>query len=116
MVLQCTIPTAVADAGASSNYGAIPLVSTCDGYEIADSSFLLTGKELDRTFRDASGGLNPATELRELLMGVQPPANLVHMVSEFRDILLSRSKFVDAGYTWIFEQDKVCVHDTKNKK
>ena len=33
-VLQRTIPTAMADAGASSNCGAAPLVSACGDYEI----------------------------------------------------------------------------------
>ena len=116
MVLQRTIPTAVADAGASSNLGAAPLVSTCGDYEIAGSLFLPTGKESDRTFRDASGGLNPTTELRELPMDVRPPANLVHMVPGFRDNLLSTGKFVDTGYAWIFDQDEVCVYDMKNTK
>ena len=62
-VLQPTIPTAVADAGASSNCGAAPLVSACGDYEIADSPFLRTGKESDRTFRDVSGGFNSATDM-----------------------------------------------------
>ena len=35
--------------------------------------------------------------LRELLMDVRPPANLVHMVPGFRDNLLSTGKFVDAA-------------------
>ena len=79
-VLQRTIPTAVADAGASSNCGAAPLVSACGDYEIRYSPFRPTGRDSDRTFRDTSRGLNPATELRELPMDVRPPANLVHMV------------------------------------
>ena len=49
-------------------------------------------------------------------MDVRPPANLMHMVSGFKDNLLSTSKFVDAGYAWIFDQDEVCVYDTKNTK
>ena len=115
-VPQRAIPTAVADTGASSNCDAAPLVSTCGDYEIADSPFLPTGKESDRTFRNASGGLNPATEIRELPMDVRPPANLVHMVPGFRDNLLSTGKFVDTGYAWIFDQDEVCVYDMKNTK
>ena len=54
-VLQRTIPTAVADAGAASNCGAAPLVSACGDYEIRDSPFRPTGSYSDRTFRDASG-------------------------------------------------------------
>ena len=44
MVLNRTIPTAVADAGASSNCGAAPLVSTCGNFEIKEDPFLPTGK------------------------------------------------------------------------
>ena len=114
MVLNRTIPTAVADAGASSNCGAAPLVSTCGNFEIKEDPFSPTGKQSDKTFRDASGGLSPATELKELPMKLRPPANLIHMVPGFKDNLLSTGKFVDAGYAWIFDQDEVCVYDTRN--
>ena len=49
-------------------------------------------------------------------MDVRPPTNLVHMVPGFKDNLLSTSKFVDAGYAWVFDQDKVSVYDMTNTK
>jgi hypothetical protein len=38
------------------------------------------------------------------------------MVPGFKDHLLSTSKFVDAGYAWIFNQDEVGVYDKANTK
>ena len=49
-------------------------------------------------------------------MEVRPPANLVYMVPGFKDNLLSTSKFVDAGYASIFDQEEVSVYDTTNTK
>ena len=49
-------------------------------------------------------------------MDLRPPANEIHMVTGFKDNLLSTSKFVDAGYAWIFDQDEVCVYDMNNTK
>ena len=49
-------------------------------------------------------------------MDVRPPANEIHMVPGFRDNLLSTSKFVDADYAWIFDQDEVRVYDKSNTK
>ena len=101
------------DTGTSSNCGTAPLVSTCGEFEIQNDPFLSTGKASDKLFRETNGGLNPATELKELLIDVRPPANQIHMVPGFKDHLLSTGKFVDAGYAWIFDQDEVCVYDTK---
>ena len=80
MVLCRLIPTAVADAGVSSNCSAAPLVSTCGEFEIQNDPFLATGNASDKIFRDASGGLSPATELTRLPMDIRSPANQVHMV------------------------------------
>ena len=60
--------------------------------------------------------MSPATELKQLPMDLRPPANQIHMVPGFKDNLLSTSKFVNAGYVWIFDQDKVCVYDMDNTK
>ena len=60
-VLNRLIPTAVADAGASSNCGAAPIVSTCGNYEIQLDPFLNIGRESNKVFRVAGGRLNPAT-------------------------------------------------------
>ena len=49
MVLNRLVPTAVADAGASSNCGAAPLVSTCGNYEIKTDPFISTGKASEKS-------------------------------------------------------------------
>ena len=63
-VLRGLVPTAAADAGASSNCGATPLVSDCGGFEIKHDPFISTGMRSDKVFRDAGGRLNPATEIK----------------------------------------------------
>ena len=80
MVLRRLVPTAVADAGASSNCGAAPLVSTCGNYEIKTDPFISTGTTSMKVFRDAGGRLNPASHLKLLPMDVRSQANEVHMV------------------------------------
>ena len=97
MVLRHVTPTVVADAGASCNCCAAPLLSACRDYEMADSPFLPTGKESDRTFRNVSSGLNPATELREFPMDVRPLTKPVHILPDFKDNLLSTGTVVNAG-------------------
>ena len=115
-VLRGLVPTAVADASASSNYDATPLVSDCGGFEVKNDPFIGTGIRSDKVFRDAGGRLNPASEVKLAPIDLRPPANKVHMVPDFKGNLFSTSKFVDAGYAWKFDQDKVGVYDTTNTK
>ena len=56
MVLNRLVPTAVADAGASSNCGAAPLVSTCGNYEIKTDPFISTGKASEKSSGTQGGG------------------------------------------------------------
>ena len=115
-VLRGLVPMAVADAGASSNCGAASLLSNCGGFEIKKDPFIKTGVESTKVFRDAGGRLNPATEIKITPIDLRPSANEVHMVPGFKDNLFSTSKFVDAGYMWIFDQDEVGVYDKTNTK
>ena len=103
----------VTHAGASSNC-APPLVSECGKFAIQRDPFISTGVKSDKVFRDAGGRLNPATEIKLAPVHVCAPANKVHIVPGFRDNLFSASKFVDAGYACIFEQDEVGVYDKTN--
>ena len=106
----------MADASASSNCDAVPLVSNCKGFEIKHEPFIGTGIASDKVFRDAGGRLNPASEVKLTPMDLRPPANEVHMVPGFKKNLFSTSKFVGAGYAWIFDQDEIGVYDTTNTK
>ena len=38
------------------------------------------------------------------------------MVPGFKNNLLSISKFIDAGYAWLFDQDEVSIYDKRNTK
>ena len=114
MVSNKQVPTAIADAGSTSNCGTLPLVSDCGTYEMHMDPFLATGQQSDRIFRTACGVLNPAGELKSLPFDVRSPANEVHMVPGFKENLLSTSKFVDAGYAWLFDQDEVRIYDMSN--
>ena len=60
MVKRKLVPTAKAEAGATSNCGAAPLVSMCGDYQT--DPFLATGEKSNRIFRDAGGGFDPATD------------------------------------------------------
>ena len=48
--------------------------------------------------------------------GLVSPAKKVHMVPGFKEHLQSSSKFVDAGYAWIFDQEEVSICDKANTK
>ena len=78
------------------------------------SPFLPTGKMSDKIFQYAGGGLAPATEVKGLPMDVRSPADEVHIVPGIKNNLLSTSKFVDANYAWLFDNDVVSVFDMNN--
>ena len=99
------MPTAIADAGATSNCGAPLLVSTCGTYKIESDPFISTGQKPDQIFCAAGGQLYHADEIKMLPFNIRQPANEVHMVPGFKNNLLSTSKFVNAGYAWLFDQD-----------
>ena len=112
LTLAQKVPTAIADAGATSNCG-MEYQSECGQFTLT-SPFLHTGKESNKIFQYAGGGLAPATELRGLPMDVRAPADEVHIVPGIKNNLLSTSKFVDANYAWLFDNDVVSVFDKNN--
>ena len=116
LVLNGQVPTAIANAGATSYCGAPSLVSTCGTYKIQPDPFIPTGQNSDQIFHAAGGQLYPADEIKMLPLNIRQPANEVHMVPGFKNNLLSTSKFVDAGYDWLFDQDEVSIYDKRNTK
>jgi hypothetical protein len=59
----------------------------------------------------------PATTLKKLLHNVRVPARDVNIVpSLVENSLLSTSKFADAGYTTIYDENEVNFYDTKTTK
>ena len=76
--------------------------------------FLNTGRQSDKVFQYADGDVAPATHINHLPMDVRDPAKDVHIVPGIKNNLLSTSKFIDANYAWIFDNDEVSVYDKNN--
>ena len=73
-----------------------------------------TGKPSDKIFQYAGGNTAAATTIKQLPMEVRDPAKDVHIVPAINNNLISTSKFVDANYAWIFDNDEVSIYDKNN--
>ena len=73
-----------------------------------------TGRESDKVFQYAGGDLAPAKTVKQLPLDVREPAKNVHILPRITNNLLSTSKFVDANYAWVFDNDEVSVYDKNN--
>ena len=103
-VLNRSIPSAVADSGATSN-----VATTKDR---ARKAFVATGKKLDKAFRMPNGEVKEASNMDKLHHNVRHPAKGMHIVPGIkRDSLLSIPKFVNANYIVIFDRDEVNIYD-----
>ena len=116
MVLNKEIPTTIADAGVETNCGTLPLVSTYGTYTMQTNPFPATGQKSDRIFRTSCGVLNPASKPNTLPFDVRSPPNDDHIVPGLKENMLSTSKFVDAGYAWLFDQDDVRIYNMSNSE
>ena len=79
-----------------------------------EDPFEHTGRDSDKVFQYAGGNLAPATKVNQLALDVRDPAKEVHIVPGVKNNLLSTSKFVDANYAWVFDNDEVSVYDKNN--
>jgi hypothetical protein len=103
-VLDGSIPSAVADSGATSSGG-----TKRDGKK---NAFLATGRQLDKAFRMPNGNVKEASNMDELHHNVHHPAKNVHIVPGIeRNSQLSIPKFADANYVAIFNKDEVNIYD-----
>jgi hypothetical protein len=103
-VLDGSIPSAVADSGATSSVG------TKRGRN--RKAFTPTGRKSNKAFRMPNGKVEEASDVDELHHDVHHPAKGVHVVPGIEcDSLLSIPKFVDANYVAIFNKDKVNIYD-----
>jgi hypothetical protein len=105
-VLSGTMPSAVSNTGA-----------TLSAFLTSDPS-LPTGHVSSVVFHLPNGAVAPATTVNKLLHDIQAaPARDVNIVpSLVGNSLLSTSKFAEAGYTAIYDKNKVNfynVHTTK---
>ena len=104
-----SIPSAVADTGATSSVG-----TTRDR---KNHAFLPTGRQSNKAFHMPNGTVEAATEIDELHHDVRHPAKDIHIVPGIeRDSLLSIPKFADANYFAIFDKDELNIYDANKTK
>ena len=103
-IMDGTIPSACSDTGATSNAG-----TTSDPFDGE-------GVESNKVFSMPTGAQAPATKQKELLLDVRNPAKQVHIVPTLEQTLLSGSKFADAGYTAVYDEDEVNFYEAKDIK
>jgi hypothetical protein len=103
-VLNGSIPSAIADSGATSSVGT--------KRDKKRNAFVATGRQLDKAFRMPNGEVEEASNMDELQHDVRHPTKDVHIVPGIeRDSLLSIPKFADANYVAIFYKDEVNIYD-----
>ena len=98
------VPTAIADAGATSNCG-MDYESNCGRYCMGDP-FHGTGKPSDKIFQYLGGDIAAATTIKQLPMEIQDPAKDVHIVPGINNNLISTSKFVNTNYVLVLPTTK----------
>ena len=104
-VLNGTIPSAVSDTGATSSAF------------LKEDPSIPTGCVSSAVFHLPNGAVAPATTVNKLLHNVRSPARNVNIVpSLVENSLLSTSKFADAGYTAIYDENEVNFYDAKTTK
>jgi hypothetical protein len=104
-ILNGTIPSAVSDTGA-----------TLSAFLKEDPS-IPTERVSSAVFHLPNGAVAPATTVNKLLHNVRSPARNVNIVpSLVENSLLSTSKFADAGYTAIYDENEVNFYDAKTTK
>jgi hypothetical protein len=104
-VLNGTIPSAVSNT-----------VATLSAFLTSDPS-LPTGHVSSAVFHLPNGAVAPATTVNKLLHDVHVSARDVNIVPLLvGNSLLSTSKFAEAGYTTIYDKDKVNFYNTSTTK
>ena len=99
-----SIPSAVADTGATSSVG-----TTRDR---TNHAFLPTGRQSNKAFHMPNGKVEEASNMDELNHDVCHPAKEVHKVPGIeRDSLLSIAMFADANFVAVFDKDEVSIYD-----
>jgi hypothetical protein len=104
-VLNGTIPSAVSDTGATSSAF------------LKEDLSIPTGCVSSMVFHLLNGAVAPATTVNKLLHNVRSPTRNVNIVpSLVENSLLSTSKFANAGYTAIYNENEVNFYDAKTTK
>jgi hypothetical protein len=99
-ILDGSIPSTIADSGATSGVGTKVDPSHC------------TGEPSDKRFILPSGDVIQATEIAEYPFNIRAPANELHITPGVsQHSLLSTGKYADANYITVFDKDTVNVDD-----
>ena len=99
-IMDGTIASACSDTGATSTAGK------------PNDPFKATNRKSTKVFHLPVGGTATATNISKLLLDVRAPANEVDIVPGLEQTLLSGSKFADAGYTAVYDQDEVNFYNS----
>jgi hypothetical protein len=102
-IMDGTIPSTIADSGATSGVGT------------KDHLSHRTGEPYNKQFILPSGQLIQATEKVEYRFNVRAPANeLLITPGVSQHSLLSTGKYVDANYITVFDKDTINVYNANN--
>ena len=102
-VLNGSVPSAVADSGASSNVGT------------KDDPCPRTGKPSNKVFILPGGQTVASTEMATYPFTVRAPASEIHITPGITsNSLLSTSKYAEADYITIFDKEQVNVYDVND--
>ena len=99
-IMNGTIASACSDTGATSTAGK------------PNDPFKATNRKSTKVFHLPVGGTATATNISKLLLDVRAPANEVDIVPGLEQTFLSGSKFADAGYTAVYDQDEVNFYNS----
>jgi len=98
-----TIPSTIADSGATSGVGT------------AEDPSHRTGEPSDKRFTLPSGAVIQATEIAEYHFDVRAPAKELHITPGVsQHLLLSTGKYADANYITVFDKDTVNIYDAND--
>ncbi len=98
-----TIPSTIADSGATSGFGT------------EDDPSHRTGEPSDKWFILPSGTVIQATEIVEYPFNVRKPAKELHITPGVsQQSLLSTGKYADANYITVFDKDTVNIYDAND--
>ena len=112
-VFNGTVPTAIADAGASA-HAVQTSISTCGKYKLGTDPFIPTGKKSSKIFAMPLGNIAPAEDIKRLPFNIRHPADEVHTVPGIKHNLVSMNQFAEAKYITIFDKDEVNIYDAIN--
>jgi hypothetical protein len=102
-IMDRSIPSTIADSGATSEVGT------------KDNPSQRTGEPSDKQFILPSGEVVQATEIAEYPFNVRAPTNELHIAPGVsQHLLLSTGKYVDANYITVFDKDTVNVYDAND--